>query len=331
MFFILSSFVFITRPDAPFIPDCRNFTLNSSLLEVLNRTGATPLDLSATSGGFTELLMTSELGGSTLSGEDSTATPPLGGSTLADDQFTAGTLNKTATTIMMDEDVVMMTTPNGGYAFFLNGTRCRLKDGPRTIAPDDQCFRNSYETSMEQIRVLCEIALVIWSVMYIIKAVHEATFLTRKVYLQNMALCPSRVVFLLGCIIMLLIVPFRLACNPLVEDRLAVMVMLCTGPYFLFFCRGFKLTGPFVSMIYRMMAADLLRFVTIYFIFVMGFSQAYYIIFQSFEGDDHPMDSAMESIIAIFMMSLGNFGNYWDAFADTNHDVAAQVFIFSYI
>ncbi len=26
-------------------------------------------------------------------------------------------------------------------------------------------------------------------------------------------------------------------------------------------------------MIYRMMAADLLRFVTIYFIFVMGFSQ----------------------------------------------------------
>ena len=37
--------------------------------------------------------------------------------------------------------------------------------------------------------------------------------------------------------------------------------------------RGFKLTGPTVIMIYRMMAADLLRFVAIYFIFVMGFAQ----------------------------------------------------------
>ena len=25
------------------------------------------------------------------------------------------------------------------------------------------------------------------------------------------------------------------------EDRLALIVMVCTGPYFLFFCRGFKL------------------------------------------------------------------------------------------
>ena len=48
----------------------------------------------------------------------------------------------------------------------------------------------------------------------------------------------------------------------------------------LLFCRGFKLTGPFVSMIYRMIANDLIRFYSIFFIFVMGFSQAYYIIFQ---------------------------------------------------
>lgn len=27
--------------------------------------------------------------------------------------------------------------------------------------------------------------------------------------------------------------------------------MLSTGPYFLFFCRGFRLVGPMVIMIYR--------------------------------------------------------------------------------
>ena len=68
-------------------------------------------------------------------------------------------------------------------------------------------------------------------------------------------------------------VPFRLACDPATEDNLIMLVMMMTGPYFLFFCRGFKLTGPFVIMIYRMMAADLLRFCVIYIIFVMGFAQ----------------------------------------------------------
>lgn len=54
---------------------------------------------------------------------------------------------------------------------------------------------------------------------------------------------------------------------------LAVVVMLTTAPYFLFFCRGFKTVGPFVVMIYRMITGDLLRFVSIYLVFVMGFSQ----------------------------------------------------------
>jgi hypothetical protein len=53
-----------------------------------------------------------------------------------------------------------------------------------------------------------------------------------------------------------------------------ISTVLKTGLNQSCFCfRGFKLTGPTVIMIYRMMAADLLRFVAIYFIFVMGFAQ----------------------------------------------------------
>ena len=40
-----------------------------------------------------------------------------------------------------------------------------------------------------------------------------------------------------------------------------------------------------VIMIYRMMAQDLARFGTVFIIFVMGFSQAFFIIFRSFEFD----------------------------------------------
>jgi len=44
------------------------------------------------------------------------------------------------------------------------------------------------------------------------------------------------------------------------------------------FHRGFKTVGPFVVMIYRMIMGDLLRFVSIYLVFVMGFSQGTYML-----------------------------------------------------
>ena len=37
------------------------------------------------------------------------------------------------------------------------------------------------------------------------------------------------------------------------------------------------------KLISRMLAQDLMRFGTIYFIFLMGFGQAYYLIFMSYE------------------------------------------------
>lgn len=112
-------------------------------------------------------------------------------------------------------------------------------------------------------------------------------------------------IFLVGCFTVILMVPARLLCLTDVEDVLAIISMFCHGFYFLFFCRGIKLVrkiitekligfltfpywqvGPMVTMIYRMMMQDLARFGTVFTIFVMGFSQAFYIIFLSFKGDD---------------------------------------------
>ena len=51
----------------------------------------------------------------------------------------------------------------------------------------------------------------------------------------------------------------RLFCFCNAEDSLAIIIMTWTGPYFLFFCRGFKLVGPMVIMVYRMLAQDIVR------------------------------------------------------------------------
>jgi len=118
---------------------------------------------------------------------------------------------------------------------------------------------------------------------------------------------PSRILFLTTCILvilsgMLATTASRLKHLGTLQDFLEVVIMLGTAPHFLFFCRlesmkfklpiivtaneikiqkkyiciifrGVKIVGPFVIMIYRMIKGDLLRFVTIYAIFAMGFSQ----------------------------------------------------------
>jgi transient receptor potential cation channel subfamily V member 5 len=152
----------------------------------------------------------------------------------------------------------------------------------------------------------------------------------------------------------MLTVPFlKFFCLPELEDHVAVAIMLTTSPYFLFFCRfppidfrisawfmtifvsfrGFKTVGPFVVMIYRMVVGDLLRFVCIYMVFVMGFSQAYYIIFLTFDNSEeedpepelNPISSPMESFISMFLMSLGNFGDYYGGMEFTEHETHAKV------
>lgn len=83
-------------------------------------------------------------------------------------------------------------------------------------------------------------------------------------------------------------------------------------------------------MIYRMLSGDLLRFVIIYLIFVMGFSQAYFVIFLSFKKNDPPTDNPLgtpaESVVAMFMVSLSSFDNMYESFKHTDHEFVAKVF-----
>ncbi|XP_076766819.1 transient receptor potential cation channel subfamily V member nanchung [Xylocopa sonorina] len=196
-------------------------------------------------------------------------------------------------------------------------------------------------TISTKIRLTAEVLMEIAAILYIIAALREARFLGLNMFIENLMTAPSRVMFLFSCCILLSFPLLRLTCADRIEDMLAVVVMLTTAPYFLFFCRGFKTVGPFVVMIYRMIMGDLLRFVSIYLVFVMGFSQAYYIIFLSFDNpntpegvDDsmsNPMPSPAESIMAMFLMSMTNFGDYYGAFERTQHEMEAKLLFVLYM
>lgn len=63
---------------------------------------------------------------------------------------------------------------------------------------------------------------------------------------------------------------------------------------------------------------------------------AYYLIFQSYHPEDleenpNPMPTAVESILKVFIMSLGTFGDIWNALDDTEHAFRGKVTAWQHI
>ena len=65
---------------------------------------------------------------------------------------------------------------------------------------------------------------------------------------------------------------------------------------------------------------------------------AYFIIFQSWneeeaseEVEDNPMDSPVEAILRVFVMSLGVFGDIWEALDATDHSAQGKFCMFIFL
>lgn len=65
------------------------------------------------------------------------------------------------------------------------------------------------------------------------------------------------------------------------EQAMLAVASIFGWGYMLFFVMAFRLTGPFVVMIYEMLFNDVLRFFIIYIVFLAGFSQAFFILFDN--------------------------------------------------
>ena len=77
--------------------------------------------------------------------------------------------------------------------------------------------------------------------------------------------------------------------------------------YMFIFIMPFQFTGPFVIMIYKMLFNDVLRFCIIYIIFLAGFSQAFYILYQG-NGKLCCLLSLFNKRIFLFLIYSGLYG-----------------------
>ncbi|CAM1318145.1 Nan (predicted) [Pycnogonum litorale] len=213
---------------------------------------------------------------------------------------------------------------------FNNTNHSSSESGIRTAS---ECYLLNTRETRDLIRICLECLVTFGSLLYVLNATREAWYLGRHIFSENLSTAPSRVSFLISCVLVLFfMIPARVACSSKFEDIVAVLVMLTTGIHFLFFARGFKIVGPFVIMIYNMIVTDLLCFVLIYVVFILGFSQAYYVLFLSHNGHGvNYFRNLGESIMALFVMSLLKFDNIYSEFDNTAYPVVCKILFFMFM
>ena len=54
-------------------------------------------------------------------------------------------------------------------------------------------------------------------------------------------------------------------------------------------------------------------------------------IMENIQGDSHPMPNSVESILAVFLMSLGDVGFIWEGVVNTNHEIIGKINFFIFI
>ncbi|CAL2041043.1 unnamed protein product [Caenorhabditis brenneri] len=159
-------------------------------------------------------------------------------------------------------------------------SQCHL----RNYWDKDIPFANAY------IRLVFEVLVVIGIVIQMFLDFRDIKRIGRKKWWNVLTAFPAKITFKVTYFLVLAMVPIRLACDlsPIllvIDNVLITVTMIFTTVHYLYYCRVIRFVGPFVLMVYTIIATDIFRFMLIYGIFLMGFSQAFSLIFLSCERE----------------------------------------------
>ncbi|CAG5121339.1 unnamed protein product [Candidula unifasciata] len=168
-----------------------------------------------------------------------------------------------------------------------------------------------YRGSVDAVRYTCEIMVTL---NCLVKVLYEVTEIFRQGIHTFINICshaPAQTVYLISCLLLLACLPLRLSRLHAVEDILVILAAPCVWSSLLFFARGYSLTGPFVTMIYKMIVGDLFRFGIIYVIFLAAFTQVFFFLFHDVKVEENTdldkFSTFPEAILKIYQMSFGEF------------------------
>ncbi|XP_053381357.1 transient receptor potential cation channel subfamily V member 5-like isoform X2 [Mercenaria mercenaria] len=187
----------------------------------------------------------------------------------------------------------------------------------------------------DKVRFALEVLVLFGAIVYLGLAMKEIYHQGFNIFFTTLRGAPTKAMFLMSCVFVVMMLPGRAAAAYQYEDVMGVLAILFTAPYFLFFCRGVRIVGPFVIMIYKMIKGDLRRFFIIYLVFIVGFSQAFYISFvgSSCDPDTDPCVFAnpVDALLGTFSMSVGDFEDIVQTFPSSRHQVTLSIVFVLYM
>ncbi|XP_006825516.1 transient receptor potential cation channel subfamily V member 5-like [Saccoglossus kowalevskii] len=164
------------------------------------------------------------------------------------------------------------------------------------------------------LRYCCEILVCFIAISNFIFEIKEIKVIGVRRFLSNLSGVPAKTTHLLSCILILCCIPLRIAGARYAEDILFITAVATAWPHLLFFFRGLRSTnlGPFITMIYKMITNDLLRFGIIYCIFLLTFSPSLYYLYKDVDADTsesnvRAFDTPYGTVMSLFHMSFGEY------------------------
>ncbi|CAO4374691.1 unnamed protein product [Caenorhabditis nigoni] len=181
-------------------------------------------------------------------------------------------------------------------------SQCHLRNYFDTNIP----FANAY------IRLVFEVFVVIGIIIQIFLDFRDIKRIGRKKWWTVLSAFPAKITFKVTYFLVIAMVPIRVACeiSPIllvIDNVLVTVTMIFTTVHYLYYCRVIRFVGPFVLMVYTIIATDIFRFMLIYGIFLMGFSQAFSLIFLSCEREANTIKALIvnqSSIITSYDTSI---------------------------
>ncbi|KAI1701171.1 ankyrin repeats (3 copies) domain-containing protein [Ditylenchus destructor] len=200
----------------------------------------------------------------------------------------------------------------------------------------DRCHLWRYDTTAMsgQVRMMCEPLVLLMVMFQMASEVWDIHNIGYDKWWRIMKTFPSKTLYKSSFFLILALVPVRFMCGLgdymlLLDNMLTLLSVIFTTFHFLYYLRAIKFVGPFILMIYTIISRDMARFFVIYLIFLVGFSQGFYVVFHSCERerqrhiysrlndtsgaaveDDESrniIENPFESILRLFIMTVGEF------------------------